>query len=66
MQIPRKIRSTVREQTVLSKKSSEKRDKWLGSHTIFLSKWWKTILTVIIVVILFLLFAFYICNHIMS
>lgn len=31
MQVPRKIRSTVREETVLSKKSSEKRDKWLGS-----------------------------------
>ena len=42
------------------------RDKWLESPTIFLSKWWKTILTVIIIVILFLLFAFYICNHIMS
>lgn len=31
MQVPRKIRSAVREQTVLLKKSSEKKDKWLGS-----------------------------------
>lgn len=31
MQVPRKIRSTVREESSLIKEELEKRDKWLGS-----------------------------------